>query len=59
MSDWDNKKEISLRTRIALKLLLMAIKVVEPYQFGHQFEADYKDLNAMIDGDKKAGKNDK
>jgi len=50
MSEWTNDKQLNLRSRIALKLLLLAIKVVEPYQFGHQFEEDYKKLNDLIDG---------
>lgn len=49
MSDWTNDKALNLRSRIALKLILLAIKVVEPYQFGHQFTEDYNKLNELID----------
>ena len=47
---WTNDKPLNLRSRIALKLICIAIKVVEPYQFAHEFERDWKQLDDIIAG---------
>lgn len=47
---WTNDKPLNLRSRIALKLICIAIKIVEPYQFGHQFDAEWRSLEDLITG---------
>ena len=42
--DYSNMKSMPIRTRFALLLILLAIKVCEPWNYAHQFE---KDLDAL------------
>jgi hypothetical protein len=44
--DYSNMKDMPIRTRFALLLILLAIKVCEPWNYSHQFE---KDLNGLRD----------
>lgn len=53
---WTNEKPLNLRTRIALKLIIIAVKIIEPYQFQHEFEKDWKELETIINQDPKGGK---
>lgn len=51
MSDnWDNKEPIGIRTKLALKILLLMFKILAPYQFEHRFEKDLKQLSDDIMG---------
>lgn len=46
--DWENENKIDIRTKIALKVLLLIFKVLSPYRFANGFEADIKQLEKDI-----------
>lgn len=48
--DWENNNKIDLRTKVALKVLLLIFKILSPYRFAHEFEADIKALEKEIYG---------
>lgn len=48
--DYSNMADMPIRTRFALLLILLAIKVVEPWHYSHQFEDDLKALRDMLLG---------
>lgn len=48
--NWENNNEIDLRTKIALKVLIIMFKVISPYKFAHQFQADIEKLEKDIYG---------
>ena len=47
---YSNIKSVPLRTRIALMLILIAIKICEPWEYSHQFESDLKALQDLLLG---------
>jgi hypothetical protein len=48
--NWDNKEPIGIRTKLALRVLLLMFKILSPYQFEHRFEKDLSKLEADING---------
>jgi hypothetical protein len=48
--DYSNVDSMPIRTRIALLLILMAIKICEPWNYAHQFEADLKAIQDALLG---------
>lgn len=48
--DYSNMKNVPVRTRFALLLILIAIKICEPWQYAHQFSDDMKALQDMLLG---------
>ena len=48
--NWDNKEPIGIRTKLALRVLLIMFKILSPYQFEHRFEKDLTKLEADING---------
>lgn len=50
IDNWDNKEPIGIRTKIALKVLLLMFKILAPYQFEHRFEKDLKQISDDIMG---------
>lgn len=47
-NDWTNDKKLNLRTKLALKILLLMVKVISPYQFEHQFKAELEKIDSLI-----------
>lgn len=47
--NWDNKEPIGMRTKLALRVLMLMFKILSPYQFEHRFEKDMGDLQKAID----------
>lgn len=47
---WTNDKPLNLRQRAALKLISIAIKIIEPYQFAHEFEKEWSQFENIING---------
>lgn len=45
---WTNEKPLSLRQKLAIKLLFVAIKIVAPYEYDHQFEKEWKGLEDLL-----------
>lgn len=54
--NWDNKEPIGIRTKLALRVLLLMFKILSPYQFEHRFEKDLAKLEADINGINKESK---
>jgi hypothetical protein len=54
--NWDNKEPIGIRTKLALRVLLLMFKILSPYQFEHRFSKDLEKLEADINGIQKEGK---
>lgn len=48
MSDWTNNKELNIRQKLALRLIILAIGLLEPYQFSHQFDKEFDDIKKLI-----------
>lgn len=46
--DWKNNEPLSLRQRLALKLLMIAIQIVNPYEYKHQFEKQWDDITKSL-----------
>lgn len=46
--EWTNQEKIDLRSKIALKVLLIIFKVLSPYRFANQFEKDIAQLEKDI-----------
>lgn len=55
--NWDNKEPIGMRTKIALRVLMLMFKILSPYQFEHRFEKDLAGLQKAIDDLNKDEKN--
>ena len=47
---YTNAANIPIRTRIALLLILIAIKLCEPWEYAHQFSDDMDALRATLLG---------
>jgi uncharacterized protein YfkK (UPF0435 family) len=45
---WTNDEEPSLRVRIALKLLLLAVQILDPYKYKHEYKEDFEELHALL-----------
>lgn len=54
--NWDNKEPIGIRTKLALRVLLLMFKILSPYQFEHRFSKDLQQLETDINGIGKEGK---
>lgn len=48
--EWDNETKLNLRTKLSLKILLLMVKVIAPYQFATKFEKELEDINKLIYG---------
>lgn len=48
-SNWENKEPIGMRTKLALRVLLLMFKIISPYQFEHRFEKETEALQKAID----------
>lgn len=55
--DYSNIENVPYRTRLALWFILVAIKLLEPWQYAHQFESDIKELQDMLRGKPNENKN--
>lgn len=51
---YSNIDSVPIRTRIALWFIILAIKICEPWQYAHQFQADIDALYAILKGNDKA-----
>jgi len=47
--EWQNNEKVDIRTRFAIKMLFFIFKVLSPYRFAHEFEADLKRLTDELD----------
>ena len=48
-SNWENKEPMGMRTKLALRVLMLMFKIISPYQFEHRFEKETADLQKLID----------
>lgn len=47
---YSNIESVPIRTRIALWFIIIAVKICEPWQYSHQFDADIKALQDILRG---------
>lgn len=40
-ADWENNEPLGIRTKIALKILFVMVKILSPYEFGSKFEKEF------------------
>lgn len=45
---WNNENKIDIRTKIAVRTLLLIVKILEPYKFKHEFENDFAAIDKAI-----------
>lgn len=48
--DWGNEEPMNLRTKIALRVLMLMFKILSPYRFEHRFEKELKAIDDDIKG---------
>ncbi len=46
--NWSNEEKIDLRTKIALKVLLLVFKILSPYRFANEFKKQLDELEKDI-----------
>lgn len=46
--NWDNTEQLPMRTKLAVRLLLLAVKILSPYKFEHRFEEEFKEINELL-----------
>lgn len=50
MSDhWDNDTKLGIRTKLALRILMLMFKILAPYEFEHRFEKENEAIAKAID----------
>ncbi len=47
--EWTNDKELNIRTKLGLRLLMMMFAIVAPYQFGKNFETEMGAIKKILD----------
>ena len=45
---WNNENKIDIRTKIAVRVLLVIVKILEPYKFKHEFQSDFDAIEKSI-----------
>lgn len=48
--DYSNLASMPIRTRMAVLVLLMVVKILEPWNYAHQFEGELKALQDLLLG---------
>jgi hypothetical protein len=51
MKEWENDAPLNIRTRLAIRLLLLCVKLLAPYSFEHQFQSYFKQIEDELKGD--------
>ena len=46
--NWENNEKLSIRTKIALRVLMLMFKILAPYEFEHRFEKENEALIKAI-----------
>lgn len=44
----DKKQKLGTRKKITLWLLILMVKIVEPMEYGHQYDAELKSVKDLI-----------
>ena len=52
---WLNEEPLTIRQRLAIRVLFLVVKIIEPYKFEVQLRGDWADLNRLI-SEKKGSK---
>ena len=47
--EYGNEHQIDFRTKLALKVLMLMVRVIAPYRFEHQFDKHMNEISKMID----------
>lgn len=45
---WNNENKLDIRTKIAVRVLLVIVKILEPYKFKHEFQSDFDTIEKTI-----------
>lgn len=48
--DWGNKDPLNIRQKLAIQLILLALQILDPYKFKHEFQDDFNDLKEALTG---------
>ena len=46
--EWSNNEELGTRTKIALRILLLMVKVVAPYRWEHEYKKEIEAVDKAI-----------
>lgn len=47
--EYGNDKPVDFRTKLALKILMVMIRIIMPYRYEHQFDKQLNEINGLID----------
>lgn len=45
---WNNENKLDIRSKIAVRVLLLIVKILEPYKFQHEFTKDFEAIEKSI-----------
>ena len=45
---WNNENKLDIRSKIAVRVLLLIVKILEPYKFSHEFTKDFEAIDKAI-----------
>jgi hypothetical protein len=45
---WNNENKLDIRSKIAIRILLLIVKILEPYKFNHEFSKDFEAIDKTI-----------
>lgn len=45
---WNNENKLDIRSKIAVRVLLLIVKILEPYKFKHEFEKDFEAIDKAV-----------
>lgn len=47
--EYGNNKPVDFRTKLALKILMLMIRIIMPYRYEHQFDKQMNEIAGLID----------
>jgi hypothetical protein len=48
MATANKDTKIPLRTKLALRLILVMIKMIEPWQYSHEYTKDFEQIDKLL-----------
>lgn len=48
---WSNDKPMNIRQKLSIRLIFLAVKIVAPYEYEHQFQKEWDDIQKLLNGD--------
>lgn len=46
--EWSNNHDLGIRTKIALRILLLMVKVASPYRWEHEYKKELEAIDKTI-----------